>query len=64
MLFKTRAGVLFIIYRPSARGIQLNISFSDDISLGLKRSGNIITSGNISLNPPSGGSINDILYRK
>jgi hypothetical protein len=26
--------------------------------------GNIITKGNISLNPPSGGSINDILYRK
>jgi hypothetical protein len=25
---------------------------------------NIITEGNISLNPPSGGSINDILYRK
>ncbi len=26
--------------------------------------GNIITSGNISPNTPSGGSINDILYRK
>ena len=26
--------------------------------------GNIITEGNISPNPPSGGSINDILYRK
>ena len=25
---------------------------------------NIITEGNISRNPPSGGSINDILYRK
>jgi hypothetical protein len=27
-------------------------------------SGNIITSGNISPNPPSGGAINDILFRK
>ena len=27
-------------------------------------SGNINTEGNISPNPPSGGSINDILYRK
>ena len=26
--------------------------------------GNIITEGNISTNPKSGGSINDILYRK
>ena len=26
--------------------------------------GNIITEGNISPNPPNGGSINDILYRK
>jgi hypothetical protein len=31
---------------------------------GLCPEGNIITEGNISLNPPSGGSINDILYRK
>jgi hypothetical protein len=31
---------------------------------GLCPSGNIITSGNISPNPPSGRSINDILYRK
>jgi hypothetical protein len=31
---------------------------------GLGPEGNIITEGNISLNPPSGGSINDILYRK
>jgi hypothetical protein len=46
----------FIIYRPGARGIRRNITWSDD--------GNIITEGNISLNPPSGGSINDILYRK
>ena len=56
--------IIFIIYRPEERGIRRNISFSDDISLGLKPSGNIITSGNISPNPPSGGSINDILYRK
>jgi hypothetical protein len=27
-------------------------------------SGNIITEGNISTNPPSGGSINDLLHRK
>jgi hypothetical protein len=31
---------------------------------GLCPEGNIITEGNISTNPPSGGSINDILYRK
>ena len=31
---------------------------------GLCPEGNIITEGNISLNPQSGGSINDILYRK
>ena len=31
---------------------------------GLCPEGNIITEGNISPNPPSGGSINDILYRK
>ena len=35
-----------------------------EIFPGLKPSGNIITSRNISPNPPSGGSINDILYRK
>jgi hypothetical protein len=31
---------------------------------GFSPEGNIITEGNISPNPPSGGSINDILYRK
>jgi hypothetical protein len=31
---------------------------------GVCPEGNIITEGNISPNPPSGGSINDILYRK
>ena len=31
---------------------------------GLRPEGNIITEGNISANPPRGGSINDILYRK
>ena len=31
---------------------------------GLCTEGNIITEGNISTNPASGGSINDILYRK
>ena len=31
---------------------------------GLCPEGNIITEGNISPNPPSGGSINDILHRK
>ena len=31
---------------------------------GLCPEGNIITEGNISPNPPSGGSINDTLYRK
>ena len=31
---------------------------------GLCPEGNIIIEGNISPNPPSGGSINDILYRK
>ena len=31
---------------------------------GLCPEGNIITEGNVSTNPPSGGSINDILYRK
>jgi hypothetical protein len=39
----------FIIYRPGARGIRRNITLSDDISRGAY--------------PPSGGSINDILYR-
>jgi hypothetical protein len=33
-------------------------------SEGLCHEENIITEGNISTNPPSGGSINDILYRK
>ena len=45
----------FIIYRPEARGIRRNITRSDEI---------ICTEGNISPNPPSGRSINDILYRK
>ena len=49
---------VYIIYRPSALGIGRNISFSNDISLGLKPSGNI-TSGNIWPNPPRSGSIND-----
>ena len=31
---------------------------------GLCPEGNIITEGNVSTNPQSGGSINDILYRK
>jgi hypothetical protein len=31
---------------------------------GLCPEGNIVAEGNISPNPPSGGSINDILYRK
>ena len=48
-----------ISFRPSARGIRRNISFSDDIFLGLKLLGNIITSGNISPNPPRSGPIND-----
>jgi hypothetical protein len=43
--------LLFIIYRPGARGIRRNIARSDDI----------ITEGNVSTNPPSGGSINDII---
>jgi hypothetical protein len=33
-------------------------------SEGLCPEGNIITEGNVSTNPPSRGSINDILYRK
>jgi hypothetical protein len=33
-------------------------------SEGLCPEGNIITEGNVSTNPPSGGSINDTLYRK
>ena len=33
-------------------------------SEGLCPEENIITEGNIPANPPSGGSINDILYRK
>ena len=39
---------------PPLGGIRQNISCSDDIS-----SGNIITSGNISPNPPRSGYIND-----
>ncbi len=54
----------FIIYRPGARGIRQNITLSDDISRGACPEGNIIAEGNILPNPPSGGSINDILYRK
>ena len=38
---------IFNNYRPFARGIRRNISFSDDISLGPKPSGNIIPEGNI-----------------
>ncbi len=48
-------------YRPGAKGIRRNISFSDDI---YRHEINIITEGNISPNTPSGGSINVILYRK
>ena len=41
------------LYRPGPWGIRQNITRSDDI-----------TEGNISPNPPNGGSINDIiLYR-
>ena len=56
----------FIIYRPGARGIRQNITLSDDISRGACPEGNIIAEGNILPNivPPSGGPINDILYRK
>ena len=51
-------------YRPGARGIRRNISRSDDIFRGaLCPEENIITEGNIA-EPPSGGSINDKLYRK
>ena len=53
---------VLIIYRPGARGIRRNISWSDDIHIITE--GNIITVGNISPNTPSEGSINDILYRK
>jgi hypothetical protein len=53
------------------RGVKL-LSFIDPerggiggiLPEGLCPEGNIITEGNISTNPPSGGSINDILYRK
>ena len=31
---------------------------------GLSPEGNIITEGNVSPNPPSGGSTNDIVHRK
>ena len=69
-------GWIFIIYRPGARGIRRNISRSDDIfrgafvifpevmifSEGLCPEENIITEGNITPNPPSEGSINDINY--
>jgi hypothetical protein len=50
----------FIIYRLGARGIRRNITRSERLC----PEGNIITEGNISPNPPRGGSINDILYRK
>jgi hypothetical protein len=53
-----------IIYRPGVRGIRRNITRSDDIPEGLCPEGNINTEGNISPNPLSGRSINDILYRK
>ena len=56
------SGIIYHLYRPSAQGIRRNISFSKDISLGLKPSGNIITSGSISPNPPRSGSINDNNY--
>ena len=49
----------FIIYIPGARGIRQNITLR-----GACPEGNIIAEGNILPNPPSGGSINDILYRK
>jgi hypothetical protein len=50
---------IFTIYRPGVRGIRWNITRIDD-----SPEGNIITEGNILPNPPSGGSINDILHRK
>jgi hypothetical protein len=58
---------IFIIYRPGARprGIRRNISRSDDIfRWALPRSRKISSLREISPNPSSGGSINDILYRK
>jgi hypothetical protein len=60
---------LFIIYRPGARaegdsaeyaGILPEVMIFPE---GLCPERNIITEGNISTNPPSGGSINYILYR-
>jgi hypothetical protein len=56
--------IIFIVYRPGARGIRRNITEVMIFPEGLCPEGNIITEGNISSNPPSGGSINDILYRK
>ena len=50
--------------RPGVRGIRRNITRSDDIPEGLCPEGNINNEGNISPNPLSGRSINDILYWK
>jgi hypothetical protein len=54
----------FIIYRPGARGFGEILPEVMIFPEGLCPEGNINTEGNISPNPPSGGSINDILYRK
>ena len=52
---------MFIIYIPSsARGIRRNINRNNDISRGRI----YIIEGKISPNPPSGGYINALLYRK
>jgi hypothetical protein len=55
---------MFIIYRPGARGFGVIFPEVMIFSEGLCPEKNIITEGNITPNPPSGGSINDILYRK
>jgi hypothetical protein len=56
--------LLYIIYRPGARGFGGILPEVMIFPEGLCPEGNIITEDNILTNPPSGGSINAILYRK
>ena len=74
----TKVCVKFLIFSLEAFNFRYNISFIDlerggfgeilpsvmIFPSGQSPSGNIITSGNISPNPPRSRSINDILYRK
>ena len=59
-----RGGGLLSFIDPERGGFGVIFPEVMIFSEGLCPEKNIITEGNITPNPPSGGSINDILYRK